>query len=136
MKKILVGFVMTGALLTAGPYTQKDRILDMQTMASSMQTIQNGFFYNNFDMIVEGTNALNDTIINIEPPLEEVEEKDIMTRYTNNKVQMSNRIKKTIKQKSKDIIERFKDGDPVQALQAYTKITKQCMECHTQLRKW
>ena len=54
----------------------------------------------------------------------------------NNKVQMSNRIKKKIKQKTKDIIERFKDGDATQALQAYSKITQQCMDCHTQLRKW
>ncbi|RLA70927.1 MAG: cytochrome C [Epsilonproteobacteria bacterium] len=136
MKKILVGLVLTGTLLSAGSYMQKDRILDMQTMASAMQEIQNGFFYNNIDMVIEGTGKLADTVQRIEPPLEEVEEKDIMTRYTNNKVQMSNRIKKKIKQKTKDIIERFKDGDATQALQAYSKITQQCMECHTQLRKW
>jgi rare lipoprotein A (peptidoglycan hydrolase) len=136
MKKILVGFVLAGTLLSAGPYTHKDRILDMQTMATAMQTIQNGFFYNNIDMVVEGTGKLADTVIKIEPPLEETEEKDIMTRYTNNKVQMSNRIKKKIKQKTKDIIERFRDGDATQALQAYSKITQQCMDCHTQLRKW
>ena len=136
MKKILVGFVLVGTLLSAGSYKQKDRILDMQTMASAMQTIQNGFFYNNIDMIVEGTGLLADTIIKIEPPLEEAEEKDVMTRYTNNKVQMTNRIQKKIKQKTKDIIERFKDGDATQALQAYSKITQECMNCHTQLRKW
>jgi len=136
MKKLLVGFVLAGTLLSAGPYTQKDRILDMQTMAAAMQTIQNGFFYNNIDMVVEGTGKLSDTVVNIEPPLEEKEEKDVMTRYTNNKVQMSNRIKKKIKKKTQDILERFKDGDAKQALQAYTKITQQCMDCHTQLRKW
>ena len=136
MKKILVGFVLAGTLLSAEAYTQKDRILHMQTMATAMQTIQNGFFYNNIDMVIEGTGNLADTVQKIEPPLEEVEEKDIMTRYTNNKVQMTNRIKKKIKQKTKDIIERFKDGDATQALQAYSKITQQCMECHTQLRKW
>ena len=136
MKKLLAGIMLSGALLSAGPYTQKDRILDMQTMASAMQTIQNGFFYNNVDMVVEGTTLLADTAVKIEPPLEEVEEQDVMTRYTNNKVQMSNRIKKKIKQKTKDIIQRFKDGDATQALQAYSKITQQCMECHTQLRKW
>ena len=82
MRKILVGFVLAGTLLSAGPYTQKDRILDMQTMAGAMQTIQNGFFYNNIDMIIEGTGKLADTVIKIEPPLEETEEKDVMTRYT------------------------------------------------------
>lgn len=136
MKKIVIGVVLAGTLLSAGPYTQKDRILNMQTMASAMQTIQNGFFYNNIDMVIEGTGLLADTVIKIEPPLEETEEKDVMTRYTNNKVQMSNRIKKKIIRKTKDIIERFRDGDATQALQAYSKITGQCMACHTQLRKW
>ena len=133
---MIAGFLLSGVLLSAGSYTQQDRIKDMQTMAKAMGEIQTGFFYNNFDMIVEGTAALSDTIVKIEPPLEEVEEKDVMTRYMNNKVKMSNKIKKKINQKAKDILERFKAGDAVQALQAYTKITKQCMECHTQLRKW
>jgi cytochrome c556 len=136
MIKILTGVFLTGALLSAGPYTKKDRIKDMQIMATAMQEIQTGFFYNNFDMIKEGTAKLSDTIVRIEPPLEEVEEKDVMTRYVNRKVQMSNKIKKKINNKAKDVIERFKDGDAVQSLQAYTKITKQCMECHTQLRNW
>ncbi|MEA3492030.1 MAG: cytochrome C [Campylobacterota bacterium] len=136
MKKLVITLAMTGTLLSAGPYTQQDRIADMQSLASAMQDIQNGFFYNNFEMIQVGTAKLSDTIVKIEPPLEEVEEKDIMTRYTNNKVQMTNSIKKRINRKAKDILERFKDGDATQALQAFTKITKQCMKCHTQLRKW
>ena len=136
MKKSLIAIAMMSTILSAGPYTKQQRITDMQTMASAMQDIQNGFFYNNFEMIQAGTSKLSDTIIRIEPPLSEVEEKDVMTRYTNNKVQMSNKIKKKISSKAKDIVERFRDGDAIQALQAFTKITKQCMECHTQLRKW
>jgi len=136
MKKALITLALAGVVLHAGPYTKKERIVDMQTMAAAMQDIQNGFFYNNFEMIQAGTAKVTDTILKIQPPLEEEEEKDVMTRYTNNKVKMTNKIKKTINRKAKDIIERFKDGDAVQALQAYTKITKQCMECHTQLRKW
>lgn len=136
MKKSLIALALVGVVLQAEPYTKQQRITDMQTMAAAMQDIQNGFFYNNFDMVQVGTAKLTDTIMKIEPPLEEAEEKDVMTRYTNNKVQMSNKIKKTINKKARDIIERFRDGDAVQALQAYTKITKQCMECHTQLRKW
>ena len=136
MRKIVLGLFISGTLLSAGTYTQQDRIKDMQTMAKAMGEIQTGFFYNNFDMIKEGTAKLSDTIVKIQPPLEEIEEKDVMTRYMNNKVKMSNKIKKKINNKARVIIERFRDGDAVQALQAYTKITKQCMECHTQLRKW
>lgn len=136
MKKSLIALALIGVILQAEPYTKQQRITDMQTMAAAMQDIQNGFFYNNFDMVQVGTSKLTDTIMKIQPPLSELEEKDVMTRYTNNKVRMSNKIKKTINKKASDIIERFRDGDAVQALQAYTKITKQCMECHTQLRKW
>jgi len=136
MKKSLVAIAIISTIANANPYTQKDRIVDMQTMASAMQDIQNGFFYNNFDMIKEGTTKLSNTVEKIEPPLKELEEEDIMTRYTNNKVQMTNKIKKKINKKTQDILERFRDGDAIQALQAFTKITKQCMECHTQLRKW
>ena len=136
MKKTLIAIAIIGTMSNAGSYTKQQRITDMQTMAAAMQDIQNGFFYNNFEMIQAGTSKLSDTVIRIEPPLSEVEENDVMTRYTNNKVQMSNKIKKKINKKAKDIVERFRDGDAIQALQAFTKITKQCMECHTQLRKW
>ena len=128
--------VLSTTFLMAGSYTQADRIKDMQILAEAIQEIQNGFFYNNYDIIKEGTKKLSNTMDRVEPPLEEVEEKDVMTRYLNNKVQMTNKVKKKIRQKTQDILERFADGDPTQAIQAYTKITKECMKCHIQLRKW
>ncbi len=136
MKRSIIALAIIGTIVNANPYTQQDRILDMQTMALAMQDIQNGFFYNNYDMIKEGSAKLADTIVKVVPPLEEIEEKDVMTRYTNNKVQITNRVRKKIKKKTQDILERFKAGDTIQAIQAYTKITKECMACHTQLRKW
>jgi hypothetical protein len=136
MKKTVVTMLLSATFLMAGTYTQSDRIKDMQILAEAMQEIQNGFFYNNFDIITEGINKLSNAIERVEPPLEEKEEKDVMTRYLNNKVQMTDKVKKEIKQKTQDLLERFRDGDPTQAIQAYTKITKECMKCHVQLRKW
>jgi hypothetical protein len=135
MKKVIIALTISSSILMAS-YTQEDRIKDMQIMAGAMQDIQNGFFYNNFDMIKIGGILLTDTIMKVEPPLEEVEEKDVMTRFLNNKVKMTNTTKKKIKNKTQTMIERFRDGDPTQALQNFTKITKECMKCHTQLRKW
>ncbi len=135
MKKAFIALTISSSILMAS-YTQEDRIKDMQIMAEAMQDIQNGFFYNNFDMIKSGGIVLADTIMRVEPPLEEVEEKDVMTRFLNNKVKMTNTTKKKIKKKTQTMIERFRDGDPTQALQNFTKITKECMKCHTQLRKW
>jgi len=136
MKKIIVTLAIVTATLSATNYTKEDRIKDMQIMASAMQDIQNGFFYNNFDMIKVGTTKLTETIVKVEPPLEEVEEKDVMTRYVNNKVQISNSIKRRINKKTKVLLERFSQGDTIQAIHAFTKITKECMKCHTQLRNW
>ncbi|SHO80876.1 hypothetical protein MNB_SV-15-526 [hydrothermal vent metagenome] len=136
-KKTVLVALMSSVILSAGvTYTKKDRIKDMQTMATAMQDIQNGFYYNNFDMIKVGAISLSNTIDRVEPPLEEIEEKDVMTRYVNNKVQITNRIKKKINRKIKTLLERFKSGDPTQAIQAYTKIARECMACHVQLRKW
>jgi len=135
MKKAFIALTISSSIMMAS-YTQEDRIKDMQIMAEAMQDIQNGFFYNNFDMIKAGGVILSDTIMRIEPPLEEKEEKDVMTRFMNNKVKMTNATKKKIKKKTHKMIERFRDGDYTQALQNFTKITKECMKCHTQLRKW
>jgi hypothetical protein len=135
MKKAFFTLTLCSSIVMAS-YTQEDRIKDMQIMANAMQDIQNGFFYNNFDMIKAGGVLLTDTIMKVEPPLEEKEETDVMTRFMNNKVKMTNATKKKIKNKTQTMIERFRDGDATQALQNFTKITKECMKCHTQLRKW
>jgi len=136
-KKITLVVVACSTFAFAGAsYKVEDRIKDMQILAKAMQDIQNGFFYNNLDMIKIGALKLSDTIEKVQPPLEEKEEKDVMTRYVNNKVQMTNGIKKQINQKIKTLVERFEKGDATQAVQAFTKITKECMKCHTQLRKW
>jgi len=59
-----------------------------------------------------------------------------MARYMNNKVRMTNKIVKKINQKTLTILQRFKNGDSAQAIQAYTKILGQCMKCHREMRNW
>ena len=135
MKKISIALLL-GTALFAGSYTKADRIKDMQIMAEAMSTIQTGFFYNNNDIVQSGALKLSDAIRRVEPPLEELEEKDPMARYMNNKIIFSNKIVKRIDAKTKLIIQRFADGDVQQSIQAYTKITKQCMKCHHEVRQW
>ncbi len=135
MKKTAV-ILLLGTALFAGQYTKDDRIKDMQIMAEAMSEIQTGFFYNNGEIVKNGAIKLSDAVRRVEPPLEEKEEKDPMTRYMNEKVKFSHKITKKIDQKARLILERFADGDTPQAIQAYTKIMKKCMECHSQLRTW
>ena len=135
MKSALLMFLLS-TLIFAQDYTKKDRIKDMQIMAEAMSKIETGFFYNNNDLVQEGALKLSDAVRRIEPPLEEKEEKDPMTRYMNEKVKFTNKLVKKIDQKAKIILERFKEGDTAQAVQAYTKIVTKCMECHAQVRHW
>ena len=136
MKKVLVGMTMASVFLLANGYSQADRILDMQKMAQAMQDIQSGFFYNNADIVNAGVKDLKETIVKIRPIDAEVNNKDIYEKWLNNNMRMTNKIQKKIKKKAEDIEERFSDGDAVQALQAYSKISGQCMKCHINLRKW
>jgi len=136
MKKLILGLVVVGSLLQAKPYTKEDRIVDMNTMAQAMNIIQSGFFYNNYETVEAGVEQLNKTIMRVKPPVEEAQETDLMTRYMDDKFQMTNKIVKKIKQKSITILQRFKSGDSAQAAQAYTKIMGQCMKCHREIRNW
>ena len=136
MRKILLGITVTSVLVLANGYSQADRILDMQKMAQAMQDIQSGFFYNNADIVKAGVKDLKETIVKIRPIDAEVNNKDIYEKWLENNQRMTNKIQKKIKKKAEDIEERFGDGDAVQALQAYSKISGQCMKCHVNLRKW
>jgi len=136
MKKLLLGFIITATFANAEGYKQGDRILDMQKMAQAMQDIQSGFFYNNNDIVKSGVKSLTETIVKIRPIDSEVNNKDIYEKWLNNNLRMTNKIQKKIKRKAEDVENRFANGDAVQALQAYSKISGQCMKCHVNLRKW
>ena len=136
MKKIFVFLILVGTALSAAQYTKQDRIIDMQEMAQAMNTIQSGFFYNNYDTVSEGVEHLSEAMKRVRPPLEELEEEDVMARYMNNKVRMTNKVVKKINQKTLTILQRYKNGDSAQAIQAYTKILGQCMKCHRETRNW
>ena len=115
MKKCVL-ILLLSVVLFAQDYTKEHRIKDMQVMAKAMSNIETGFFYNNNDLVQMGALSLSDAIRRIEPPLEEKEEKDPMTRYMNEKVKFTNKIVKKIDQKAKTILERFKEGDIPQAV--------------------
>lgn len=136
MKKLFIIPTLLITFASAEGYTQADRILDMQKMAQAMQDIQTGFFYNNIDIVKDGTKTLKETIKRVGPIDSELNNKDIYEKWLNNSLKMTNKIKKKITRKATDIEERFESGDPVQALQAYSKISEQCLKCHINLRKW
>ena len=136
MKKLLLIPMIAVTCGFSGGYTQGDRILDMQKMAQAMQDIQMGFFYNNIDIVKDGVKVLSATIDLVRPIDSEINNKDIYEQWLNNDLKMTRKIQKKIKNKAKEVKERFGAGDPTQALQSYSKITQQCLKCHVNLRKW
>ncbi|SFV70664.1 hypothetical protein MNB_SV-13-1825 [hydrothermal vent metagenome] len=136
MKKILVSCVALVTFASAEAYTQADRILDMQKMAQAMQDIQSGFFYNNLDIVKAGTEDLKKAVATIGPTSEDTNNTDVYEVWMNNNSAMTKRIQRNILQKTDVILQRFSNGDPTQALQEYSKITRECMKCHISLRKW
>ena len=136
MKKTLLFSLLLTTLASAESYTQAERVADMQKLAQAMQDIQSGFFYNNLDIIKDGTKTLQETIVRVNATDEEKANKDIYERWLQNDLAMSNKIKKRIVKKSDTMIQRFTDGDAVQALQNYNKISQECLKCHVRLRKW
>jgi len=136
MRKI--GIVAMVALTVAWSegYTQGDRILDMQKMAQAMQDIQSGFFYNNPDIVTAGAKDLRETIVNVGPTNADKNNKDIYEKWMNNNTAMTRRTQTRIAKYTDTMVERFKDGDAVQALNIYKRITSECMKCHINLRKW
>ncbi len=136
MKKLLLIPAILFAYTQANAYTQAERILDMQKMAQAMQDIQSGFFYNNLDIVKDGVKTLKETVVKIGATHSEITDSDIYEKWLRNNVKMTKKIQKKIVRRAEDIEERFSTGDPKQALQAYNKISQQCLKCHVQLRKW
>lgn len=136
MKKLLLIPVIMLSCTQLNAYSQAERISDMQKLAQAMQDIQSGFFYNNLDIVKDGVKTLKDTVLKIGPTHSELTNSDVYETWFNNNVKMTKKIQKKIIRKSEDIEERFADGDPKQALQAYNNISEQCLKCHVELRKW
>jgi hypothetical protein len=123
-------------LSVAEEYRQADRILDMQKMAQAMQDIQSGFFYNNLDIVKAGAEDLKKSVARIKVTSEDFSNKDVYEKWMNNNTEMTKRVQRNILRNTDVIVKRFSDGDPTQALQEYSRITRECMKCHISLRKW
>ena len=100
MKSVILLLLVSVYTLFATEYTKEDRIKDMNEMASAMNIIQSGFFYNNYETVASGVEKLRNSIARVQPPIEEVQEQDIMAKYMNQKVQMTNKIVKKINKNS------------------------------------
>ena len=132
MRKVLTLMVLLSTCVFAD-YTKEDRIADMIAMENAMATIQKGFLYNNNDMIQEGSKALRDKILTVQPP--RIGDTSL-TRDQTYAFMFARKQQRKIDDHAGKMAEQFAANDKYQAMHHFTKILKQCTSCHTKLRKW
>ncbi|HIP02776.1 MAG TPA: hypothetical protein EYH01_04750 [Campylobacterales bacterium] len=134
-KKIISGLLILGCVLGASEAKiSKERIEAMRAMENAMATIQKGFLYNDARIVEKGVKMLKDRSIHLEPPLtgdEKYLKKEETYKYKFTKKQAYR-----MNIYADDIQRDFYNDEKKQAMYAYTKILKQCMSCHSRIRKW
>ncbi len=136
MKKIISGLLILGCVLGANDEAKisKERIDAMRSMEKSMATIQKGFLYNDIRIVEEGVKALKERSIHLEPPLRGDEL--LLNKKETYKYKFTKKQAYRMNIYADDLQRDFYNGEKKQAMYAYTKILKQCMSCHSRIRKW
>ncbi len=133
IRKSLLAFSLTGIVLSTSAfgYSQEERIKDMRAMENGVQQMQKGFLYNNLQDIQKGAELLKKHTAKIEPPVEGDDEFKRSYAYD-----LTRREAKKIIKLADDSVNDYKNHQPRQAMNNFTKILKQCMTCHARIRKW
>jgi hypothetical protein len=113
-------------------YSQEERIKDMQIMEQGLQQMQKGFLYNNLQDIQKGAELLKKHTAKIEPPVDE-KTNAFKKSYA---YDLTKREAKKIIKLAEDAVAKYKERRTKQAMNSFAKILKQCMTCHTRIRKW
>ena len=113
-------------------YSHQDRIKDMRMMEQGLQQMQKGFLYNNLQDIQKGAELLKKHTAKIEPPVDEVAN-SFKRSYA---YDLTKREAKKIIKLAEDAVIKYQEHRTKQAMNDFTKILKQCMTCHTRIRKW
>jgi hypothetical protein len=113
-------------------YSQEDRIKDMQMMEQGLQQMQKGFLYNNLQDIQQGAELLKKHTAKIEPPVD----KKTNAFKKSYAYDLTKREAKKIIKLAEDAVVKYQEHRTKQAMNSFAKILKQCMTCHTRIRKW
>jgi cytochrome c556 len=135
VKNILIALMITTSLLVAQESEKRAKELlmkQMSTMESGMAQIQKGFLYNNLTLVEDGVLKVRETIRSIVP----TDTRDLLAMRENAVNKFSRKQINKIDSKVFKLLERFREDDKGMALHHYTKVLKECMKCHVQVRKW
>lgn len=134
MKKTLLVLVLASVALLAENSQKVDMKKNMQEMEVAMAVIQRGFLYNDPTLVKGGIVNLQERVKNIEPPSKDDEAalgKGNTYSYKYAKEQSAK-----ISVLAEEIWTHYEMGEKYTAMSRYKDTLKQCLACHTKIRKW
>lgn len=104
----------------------------MQILAHAMDDIQNGFLYNNKDLIKEGATA----ILNTASSIETKDLKSALPKETAYAHKFAQKMAHRTKAHAQGVLDALEANDALTAMDEYLYILRQCTSCHLRIRSW
>jgi cytochrome c556 len=139
MKMIKKTFVVAAviALGMSSLFAEDDKVKEqrlkvMHTYAGSLHMIQDGFLYNKRTKIVEGANVILETA-------QSVLKHDMKAHLPTNQAythKFAHKITERIVVHSETLLDALKRENPLEAMDEFNYLIKQCTSCHLRVRGW
>ncbi len=134
MKKSLFALVGMTVALLAESGEKIDMKKNMQEMEVSMAQIQKGFLYNDPSLVKNGVVTLRERVKNIEPPSKEDEE--MLGKGNTYSYKYAKEQSAKISALAQELLTNYNANERYSAMNRYKDTLKQCLACHTKIRKW
>jgi adenine-specific DNA methylase len=133
MKKMIFTLVLASSFMFAqSTQDNAKRLENMQTLAKAMHQVQDGFLYNNKELIKEG--AL--TILNTSSSIESADLKKTLPPETAYAHKFAQKMATRTKAHAQGIIDAIDNNDALAAMDEYLYVLRQCTSCHLRIRSW
>jgi hypothetical protein len=134
MRKVILGLTFSAIASFASEVTVSANMqtvtATMELMKQGMEQIQNGFLYNNKEMLNGGINTLD----NSNKIFQNV---DVATFIpNNNKVQVTKNINENLNKNLDALKKAVSKNNVSEATKQYGQVMHNCVSCHTIIRGW
>lgn len=130
-------FALVAALLTTAAHAENKeakeaRLKVMHTYAGALHMVQDGFLYNKKEKILKGGNIILDTA-------KEVLKHDMQSHLPENKAytfKFAEKMTDRIIVHAESLIDATNRDNPLEAMDEFNYVIKQCTSCHLRVRSW
>ncbi|MCH9812569.1 MAG: hypothetical protein K0U47_01335 [Epsilonproteobacteria bacterium] len=127
----LVSLLATSGL-QASQETKQQRLKVMHTYAGALHMVQDGFLYNSRTKVLNGAKTLHDTA-------KDVLNHDMESHLPKNQAythKFARKITERILVHADGITDATKRANPLEAMDEFNYVIKQCTSCHLRIRSW